>query len=349
MDKPVYIPDYAYDAAPEPGETVEVAPGVHWLRMPLPFKLDHINLWLLDDSDEDGEGWAIVDTGIARDEVKAAWETVFDAHFTETKPLKRVIVTHFHPDHMGLAGWLTRRFGVPLWMPREEWTQARMLCLDTDETFGAASRRFYHGAGFDAEMMAAAEARGGGYAKSVSRVPGSFIRIQDGDCLRIGRQTWRTIVGTGHAPEHACFYCEDLDVLISGDQVLPKISPNVSVWPQEPESNPLALFLESLDYFRKIGPNPLVLPSHNLPFHGLDARLGDLSDHHAERLDFTLAVVAKPLTGVEVMRQLFQRKLDTHQTFFAIGETLAHLHYLMGQGKIRRRLGVEDMYLFESL
>jgi len=348
MDKSVYIPDYAYDAAPDHGETVEVANGVNWLRMPLPFKLDHINLWLLDDSDEDSEGWAIVDTGIARDEVKAAWEIIFDSHFTKAKPLKRVIVTHFHPDHVGLAGWLTRRFDVPLWMPREEWTQSRMSSLDTGENFRATARRFYHAAGFDDEMMTAAKARGGRYAKSVSRVPGSFIRIQDGDRLRIGGRSWRTIIGKGHAPEHACFHCEELGVLISGDQVLPKISPNISVWPQEPEADPLALFLESLDLYRDLGPHTLVLPSHNLPFRGLDARLDDLRDHHAERLEFTLTVTANPVTGVEVLRQLFKRELDSHQLFFAIGETLAHLHYLMGQGKIRRRVGVDGIHLFES-
>ncbi len=352
MDKPadgsVYAPDYAYDAAPGPGATVEAAPGVHWLRMPLPFKLDHINLWLLDDSGDDGEGWAIVDTGIALDEVKTAWEAVFDAHVSEAKPLKRVIVTHFHPDHMGLAGWLTRRFGAPLWMPREEWTQGRMLSLDAGEILRAASRRFYHAAGFDADMMAVAKARAGGYAKRVSRVPGSFIRVRGGDRLSIGGRKWRTIIGAGHSPDHACFYCEDLDVLISGDQVLPRISPNVSVWPQEPEADPLALYLESLDSFRSLGPDTLVLPSHDMPFRGLDGRLDDLRNHHAFRLDETLAIAAVPVTGVEVLRELFKRELDTHQLFFAIGETLAHLHYLMGQGKIRRRVGDDGVHLFES-
>ncbi len=348
MDKPVYAPDYAYDAAPGAGATIEVAAGVHWLRMPLPFKLDHINLWLLDDSDDDGRGWAIVDTGINRDEVKAAWETIFDAHVSEAKPLKRVIVTHSHPDHVGLAGWLTRRFGVPLWMPREEWAQSRMMSLDSGEGLGAAARRFYRAAGFDAGMMAAAKSRSGRYPKSVSTVPGSFLRIRGGDRLTIGGRSWRCIIGAGHSPEHACFYCEDLDVLISGDQVLPKISPNVSVWPQEPEADPLALFLESLDNFRGLGPDTLVLPSHNLPFRGLDGRLDDLRDHHAERLAETLAAAAEPVTGVEVLRQLFKRELDTHQLFFAIGEALAHLHYLMGQGKIRRRVDDEGVHLFES-
>ncbi len=348
MDTPVYTPDYAYDTAPDPGETIKVADGVFWLRMPLPFKLDHINLWLLDDSSEDGEGWAIVDTGINRDEVKAAWETVFEGHFTEAKPLKRVIVTHFHPDHLGLAGWLTRRFEVPLWMPREEWAWGRMLSLDSDTTLRAAFRRFYLAAGFDDDMMAAAKARAGRYAKAVSRVPGSFRRIADGMNISIGGRPWRVITGHGHSPEHACLYCEELDVLIAGDQVLPKISPNISVWPQEPDADPLTLFLDSLEKFRGLGQDTLVLPSHNLPFRGLDGRIDDLQAHHALRLEETVAASAVPVTGVEVLRQLFKRDLDTHQLFFAIGEALAHLHHLMGQGIVRRRMGDDGVHLFES-
>ncbi|MBT3306010.1 MAG: MBL fold metallo-hydrolase [Alphaproteobacteria bacterium] len=347
MDIPVYVPDYVYDTAPELGDTIEVAPGVHWLRMPLPFKLDHINLWLLEDKDENGDGWTIVDTGINRDEVRDAWETIFAARFSDDKPLKRVIVTHFHPDHFGLAGWLTRRFGVPLWMPREEWTQARMLTLETSETSRGAFGRFYHAAGFDEEMMDAAKARSGRYARAVSRAPTSFIRIAEDDEIKINGRAWRTIVGTGHSPEHACLYSPDLDVLISGDQVLPKISPNVSVWPQEPEADPLSLFLSSLDKLRTLGPNTLVLPSHNRPFRGLDARIDDLQHHHVERLEETRGICSDPVNAVHVLRQLFKRELDTHQLFFAIGETLAHLHYLMGQGTIERRRGDDGVHLFE--
>ncbi|NQV64409.1 MAG: MBL fold metallo-hydrolase, partial [SAR86 cluster bacterium] len=154
------------------------------------------------------------------------------------------------------------------------------------------------------------------------------------------------IVGTGHSPEHACLYSSDLDVLISGDQVLPKISPNVSVWPQEPEANPLSLFLSSLDKLRSLGPDTLVLPSHNRPFRGLDARIGDLQQHHHERLEETLGYCSDPVNGVHVQRQLFKRELDTHQLFFAIGETLAHLHYLMGQGKVGRHQGGDGVHLF---
>ena len=352
MDKPVpapdYAPDYAYDAAPKPGDAVEVAPGVHWLRMPLPFKLDHINLWLLEDGDESGGGWTIVDTGIARDEVKAAWERLFETFFTESKPLKRVIVTHFHPDHLGLAGWLVERFDVALWMAREEWAWGRMLSLDDGgSTMRPAFDKFYRAAGFDEAMMQDAAKRPGRYARIVSPVPGAFRRISDGQIIDIGARQWRVIVGAGHSPEHACLHCPALEVLISGDQVLPKISPNISVWPQEPDAEPLSLFLSSLEKFRRLAPDTLVLPSHNLPFRGLEGRLDELAGHHAERLEETLEACANSVTGVEVLRQLFKRKLDTHQLFFAAGEALAHLHHLMGQGKIRRRMGDDGVYLFE--
>ncbi|NQU60934.1 MAG: MBL fold metallo-hydrolase [Rhodospirillales bacterium] len=346
----MYQPDYAYNEGPEPGTAIEVANSVYWLRMPLPFQLDHINLWLLDDSDEDGDGWTIVDTGIATDETKDAWEKIFTDYVTPTKPVKRVIVTHFHPDHFGLAGWLTERFGVPMWMPSQEWTLGRLLSLDTgSDVLKKAFTEFYHAAGFDADMLKTAEARAGRYAKAVSPVPGAFKRLTEGDVVTIGGRGWRIIVGTGHSPEHACLYCEELDVLISGDQVLPKISPNVSVWPQEPDADPLKDYLESIDKFRGLGPNTLVLPSHNFPFRGLDGRLDDLAGHHVERLEETLAVCAGApggATGVDVLRELFKRELDAHQLFFAAGEALAHLHYLVGQGKIRRRMGEDGVYRF---
>ena len=347
MDAPLHVTSYAYDAAPALGDTIEVAPGVYWLRMPLPFKLDHINLWLLEDNAEDGDGWTIVDTGINRDEVRDAWEVVFAGRISDARPLKRVIVTHFHPDHFGLAGWLTRRFNALLWMPREEWAQARMLSLETNASGRGAFSRFYQAAGFDDGMMTEAKARPGRYAGLVSRAPASFIRITDGQEIVINGRTWRSIVGTGHSPEHACLYSAELDVLISGDQVLPKITPNIGVWPQEPEADPLALFLSSLDKLYGLGPNTLVLPSHKLPFRGLDGRIGELKVHHAERLEDTLNICSKPMNGVDVLSQMFQRELDTHQLFFAAGEALAHLHYLMGQGKIRRHLDDNGVHVFQ--
>ncbi len=337
-----FEPDYVFDGEPPLGETFEVAPGIHWLRMPLPFKLDHINLWLL----EDGDGWTIVDTGICRDEVKEAWETLF-TDVMAGRPVKKVVVTHFHPDHAGLAGWLTERFDAPLVMPLTEWTFGRMLSLDGQDGSLDAFRSFYKRAGFTPEMMEGVSRRAGGYKNIVSPIPAAFQRISDGERIEIGGRQWRMIVGRGHSPEHACLYCDEIDVLISGDQVLPKISPNVSVWPQEPEGRPLGLFIDTIARLRdEVTGDPLVLPSHNWPFKGFHARLDDLDAHHVERLGETVEALMAPSTGVDVLYRLFKRELDEHQTFFAIGETLAHLHHLLEDGRVKRERREDGVDVF---
>ena len=199
-------------------------------------------------------------------------------------------------------------------------------------------------------MMETVSRRVGGYKNVVSQIPASFTRISDGDTIEIGGRSWRMIVGRGHSPEHACLYCDEVGVLISGDQVLPRISPNVSVWPQEPNGKPLALYMETLARIgNEISGNPLVLPSHDWPFYGLQARLEDLTAHHHERLDETFDALDAPKTGVEVLRQLFSRPLDEHQTFFAIGETLAHLYHLVDEGRARRAQNSEGIDIYEGV
>ncbi len=334
---------YVLEGKPEPGETREVAPGVHWLRMPLPFQLDHINLWLL----EDGDGWTIVDTGINRDEVKAAWEIIFARHFAD-RPVNRVIVTHFHPDHVGLAGWLTERFGVELWMPLGEWAFGRMLKLDDGAAGLEDFRRFYRAAGFDDVLLEKVDERKRAYPRRISPIPGAFRRIAEGDVIPIGGRGWRVMVGTGHSPEHGCLYCPEIGVLISGDQVLPRISPNISVWPQEPEANPLRLYLDSLPKFQRLPADTVVLPSHDQPFTGLHPRLEQLAHHHDARLADTAAACARPCTGIDILKHLFKRELDSHQLFFAIGESLAHLHFLMGEGYIGRTRTADGVDLFRQ-
>jgi len=338
-----HLSRYAFDGIPEIAETREVAPGVHWHRMPLPFKLDHINLWLL----EDGDGWTAVDTGIARPEVKDAWERIFTARLGG-RPLRRVIVTHFHPDHVGLAGWLQERSGADVWMPLAEWAFARMLTLDQSDETHAANVAFYRAAGFDPAQLAAAAGRRGRYAQSVSPIPLTFRRYREGETIPVGGRGWRVIVGLGHSPEHACLWCEELRVLISGDQILPRISPNIAVWPHEPGANPLALYLESLEKFRGLPDEVLVLPSHDRPFRGLAWRLDELADHHRVRLERTWEACSPPATGADVLRRLFVRELDSHQLMFAIGESLAHLHFLIGEGAIARETRADGVRLFRQ-
>ena len=339
-----HLSHYAFEGIPAPAEMLEVAPGVYWHRMPLPFKLDHINLWLL----EDGDGWTAIDTGINRPEVIDAWERIFATRLGG-RPLRRLIVTHFHPDHVGLAGWLQKRTGAEFWMPLAEWAFARLMSLDQSDETHDTSVAFYRATGFDSNQIAAAGSRRGGYAKSISPIPLAFRRYREGETMTIGGRGWRVIVGLGHSPEHACLWCEELRVLISGDQILPRISPNIAVWPHEPNSNPLALYLDSLGKFRSLPDDVLVLPSHDRPFRGLAWRLDELADHHHVRLQRTWEACAAPSTGAEVLRRLFTRELDSHQLMFAIGESLAHLHFLRGVGALARETRADGAWLFHQV
>jgi glyoxylase-like metal-dependent hydrolase (beta-lactamase superfamily II) len=328
-------------APPGPGETLAIAPGVRWLRMPLPFALDHINLWLL----EDGAAWAIVDTGYAMRETKELWERIF-AEQLGGLPVTRVIVTHYHPDHIGLAGWLTGRWQAPLWVTEKEWLYARVMSRGDDDL--APSRRdFARGAGLDPASIELFGERENSYRRGVPSVPASFQRLTDGMTLKIGVRDWQVIIGEGHAPELACFYCAETGVLIPGDQVLPKISPNVSVQAHEPDGDPLARFLSSLAKLREaVPPETLVLPSHNLPFFGLHARIDALAAHHRARCGEVLAACEEPKTAMQLLPVLFRRTLDRHQLGFAVGEALAHLHYLMHQGALARDLGADGVHRF---
>jgi glyoxylase-like metal-dependent hydrolase (beta-lactamase superfamily II) len=328
-------------APPGPGETLAIAPGVRWLRMPLPFALDHINLWLL----EDGAAWAIVDTGYAMPETQELWERIF-AEQLGGLPVTRVIVTHYHPDHIGLAGWLTGRWQAPLWVTEKEWLYARVMSRGDDDL--APSRRgFARGAGLDPASIELFGERENSYRRGVPSVPPSFQRLTDGMTLKIGVREWQVIIGEGHAPELACLYCAETGVLISGDQVLPKISPNISVQAHEPDGDPLARFLSSLAKLREaVPPETLVLPSHNLPFFGLHARIDALVAHHTARCGEVLAACDEPKTAMQLLPVLFRRTLDRHQLGFALGEALAHLHYLMHQGALDRDLGPDGVYRF---
>jgi glyoxylase-like metal-dependent hydrolase (beta-lactamase superfamily II) len=334
---------FPHASPPSPGALTEVAPGIHWLRMPLPFVLDHINLWLL----ADGDGWTIVDTGIDSAATRDIWERIFQEQLGGRK-VTRVICTHFHPDHMGLAGWLTRRWNAPLWTTEGEWLWGRMLSLDRDDAaFAEEQRPFYARTGVDAETVAAFAGRGNQYAPRVSPLPRGFRRIAEGDELSIGGRSWRVVIGRGHAPEHACLHCAEEDIFIAGDMVLPKISPNVSVWPTEPEGNPLARYLESIQALRRlVPPEVLVLPSHGLPFRGLHTRIDQLEAHHRERLDTILAACATPQSAIEIVPLLFRRHLDSHQLGFAIGEALAHLNLLLAEGRLSRSEDATGVYRY---
>jgi glyoxylase-like metal-dependent hydrolase (beta-lactamase superfamily II) len=330
--------------APTPGETVPIAPGVHWLRMRLPFALNHINLWLL----EDGPGWTIVDCGYALDETREAWERIF-ADGLGDRPVRRIIVTHYHPDHIGNAAWLTERWQAPLWTTEKEWLHARMHAQEPGAATEAFRRDFARRAGLDEDASTVFAERQSGYRRGVPSVPPAYHRIGEGSVIEIGGRDWRVIIGEGHAPEHACLYCAEIGVLIAGDQILPRISPNISVQTEEPDGDPLARYLASLKKLRAALPaDILVLPSHNLPFYGVHERIDELAGHHAARCDDVIAACARPSSAADLLPVLFRRQLDRHQMGFALGEALAHLHYLHGQGLLTRETGSDGVIRFAA-
>jgi len=340
------------DAVPETGQTMTVAPGVHWVRMKLPFALDHINLWLLRDELDGQPGWTIVDCGIANQDTQDAWDQVFATQLAGL-PVLRVIVTHMHPDHVGNAHWLTERWGAPqrpcrLWMSATDFHAAHLASRHTTTFGGERAADFYLSHGLnDPESVAKIRARTNYFSSMVPRMPASFRRLIDGLRVQIGGHEWTCHAGYGHAPEHISLHCADLNVLISGDMVLPRISTNVSVHDAEPEANSLTLFLQSLDRMRALPEGTLVLPSHGKPFTGLHARIDQLHEHHRERLaDVIAACRERPTTAAELLPVLFKRALDLHQTTFAMGESVAHLHALWHQGTLVRTLGEDGVYRF---
>ena len=329
--------EYPFKDSPAPGTAVEVAPGVHWLSMPLPFQLDHINLWLL----EDEGGWTIVDCGIGNDQTRALWDKLL----VRVNQAKRVILTHYHPDHAGNAAWLCERFGAELWTTQGEYLTAHAVRSSTAGYTTEAVLSVFRKNGLDDARHASMAGRGNRYAALVPDFPHSYRRIIEGDRVRIGGNDWRAIVGHGHAPEHLSLYCEALNVVIAGDMLLSTISTNVSVWSIDPEGDPLRLFLESIARYRDLPADVLVLPSHGKPFRGAHERVAQLEAHHEARFAELMEALkgGSGRSAGELLGVLFRRKLDAHQTFFAMGEAIAHLHYLYYAGRASRSAGSDGI------
>jgi glyoxylase-like metal-dependent hydrolase (beta-lactamase superfamily II) len=322
---------YPFATPPAPGEVIEVAPGILWIRMPLPFRLNHVNLYLIDD----GDGWAVFDAGIGNERTREIWEALASGPLAGRR-LTRAIISHYHPDHIGLAGWLAQRFDVPLLMSQTTYLGCLTISLSPGALDAEPYRDFYLRNGLDATTTNIVATQGHGYLKMVNRLPPTFNRIVAGDSLRIGGRTFEVMSGDGHAPEQMMLYCAAEKLFLAADQVLAKISPNVSVWAYDPFGDPLGLYLRSLRTLRtRLPADALVLPGHQLPFYGLHVRCDELATHHEERCQaIDDACRAAPRSPAELVPVIFHRPLDPHQMSFAFSEVLSHVNYMVREGRL---------------
>lgn len=340
--------EYPWDEHPAPGTTLEVVPGVRWLSMPMPGSLSHINLYLLEDDD----GWWIVDTGLSTPNVTELWHQIFDSQL-DGRPVVGVICTHMHPDHIGQAAMITNHFHCPLYMTRAEYYQARAFSGSGGSHHSSwLGQEFYSRAGMPSdylEELAQMWSKRSAEGMSMPDMPSGYERLEDGQTLSIGGNVWRVMVGSGHSPEHACLYSAALKTMISGDQILPIITSNVSVHPTEPNANPLKDWMDSHDEFLSTPADTLVLPAHNLPFHGVRERLRELISHHDDRMLAIEEACVEPQIAKDLLPVLFARELDPRQMMMALGEAIAHLHLLMHRNRIQRTLHEDGVYRFLSI
>jgi glyoxylase-like metal-dependent hydrolase (beta-lactamase superfamily II) len=337
---------YPFETAPQPDEVIEVRPGVLWVRMQLPFRLNHVNIYLL----ADGDGWTMIDTGIGNDATIAAWTALFEGALRQVK-ITRLIVTHAHPDHVGLAGWIVERFNCPLHMSQVEYLQSAYHQHRGSEERKLAQRLFFRRHGMDESITDQLLGRGQDYLKRVSILPASYHRLSKGDEIAIGSRRFKIITGGGHSPDQVMLYCAEDKLFLSADQVLSKISPNVSVWAVEPDANSLGEYLRSLAELDQILPDDvLVLPGHGIPFFGVKTRIKQLADHHEERCQLIAgACRVSPQTSAQLVPVVFHKHvLDAHQTGFAAGELIAHVNYMLTEGRLRTEPGADGVLRFAA-
>ena len=329
---------------PEEGQAIRVADGILWMRLPLPMALDHVNVFALDD----GAGWTVVDTGMKSRRSIAIWEQLI-AGPLRGKPVNRLIITHHHPDHIGLAGWFQNR-GAELVITRTAWLYARMLVLDEQTSHTPESLLFYQRAGVPGAMRAAREnERPFNFCDVVAPMPVGFTRLQEGDVLTSAGRQWLVRLGQGHAPDHATLWSLKDNLVLGGDQLLPGISANIGVYPTEPDANPLGEWLDSTRGFVPVAhDDQLILPGHKLPFNGLPFRLSQMAENHESALDRLRAHLQQPRVAAECFAPLFKREIGPDQFGLALVEAVAHLNYLLQRGAVTRELNREGTWLWQS-
>lgn len=337
---------FPFEDAPKiDGELIDVAPGIKWLRMALPLALNHINLYLI----RDREGWMIVDTGIATEKTRGLWRTIVEEKLAGDR-ITGVICTHFHFDHAGLAGWLTEWLRVPLYMSYGEYYTLRVVAAERGENLPWEHEEFFQRAGFPAaaleEVMAVVRMAG----DLVTPPPASFRRLRQGERLTIGDREWELHVGEGHSPEHMLLHCPQDNLLIAGDQLLPRITSNVGVMPSEPEADLLAYWFATLDSLARLPADTFVLPAHELPYYGLAARVEQLHAHHEQQFATIRRLCAmQPLSAFEAAVALFPARKNSMDDLMAMGECLAHLTHLRRRGEMERTLGEDGVYRFRTV
>lgn len=336
---------HPFPSPPGPGQAVQVAPGVLWMRLPLPMALDHVNAYALADDD----GWTIVDTGFATGKTKGLWAALLAGPLAG-RPVARVLATHHHPDHIGLAGWFQTDHGAALWAPRTAWLFARMLTLDVQTVATPENLAFWRRAGMDAALLEqrAAE-RPFNFADVVAPMPLGYTRLHEGQVLRLGGRVWVVRMGNGHAPEHATLWSQDDTLVIGGDQLLPGISANLGVYATEPEADPVGEWLASCAHLATFArPDHLVLPGHKLPFTGLPLRLRQMIDNHHGALARLCKHLDQPRRASDCFAPLFKREIGGGEYGLALVESVAHLNHLHQTGRARRWLGPDGAWLWQA-
>lgn len=337
---------YPFEAPPEHGQATEVAPGILWMRLPLPMQLDHVNIYALDD----GDGWTVIDTGFDSPKARGIWRDLLDGPLAG-KAVTRVIVTHHHPDHVGLAGWFQTEYGAELVTTRTAWLFARMLTLDVQERPRPETLKFWRSGGIDdAEYEKRANERPFNFADVVSPLPLGFTRVAEGDTIRMGGRNWLVRTDNGHAPEHATFWSLDDDLVLGGDQLLPGISANLGVYATEPGADPVGDWLTSCRRLQEFAEERhLVLPGHKLPFTGLPLRLHQMIENHIGALSRLEKHLSEPHTAMECFVPVFKREITGASAGLALVEAIAHLNHLLHKGRVTRRMRADGAWLWQAV
>ena len=341
---------FPYINPPESGQAIEIATDILWMRLPLPMALDHVNVYAIREKTKINDGWTLIDTGFDTKNTRSIWEKLLKGPLLGL-PIIRVIITHHHPDHIGLAGWFKSKFNSEIWASRTTWLFARMMTLDRTEKHSAETLNFYKLAGMDKDIFSRRSKEAPfNFSDVVAPIPLGYKRLQQNEVIQIGRRHWNIHMGNGHSPEHSTLWSTDDNIVIAGDQILPSISPNLGVYATEPEADPVGEWLEACERLSlEANDKQLVLPGHKLPFYGLPNRLRQLIENHYEALERLLNFLTIPKTATQCFEPLFKRTITEGEYGLALAESIGHLNHLLAKNKISREKTAEGVWLWKKI